>query len=310
MSGDRSEHKIGFFIVGGQKCGTTLALDLLRAHPHLFMPDRETTLFDREQPDLQSAIDQFFLGVPAENQEHLIGIKRPTYLTDPTVAERIQKHNPDAKIIALIRNPWERARAAYFHMMARAQLPLLDFETGMTAIMDGGFGEKVPFSQNVLTMSFQARGLQRYVELFSPERVHAALFDDLKLGLNHVFQPIHSFLGVTVMDVSSFSDHKPQEVIYSIDRLKWLNQVAELRYALNDVGIATGPKTDQTPEDLNKIQMVEMTDYVRMEPKYGNAKPTPSPELWHRMYDLYKDDITLTEHLLKRDLSHWRKPPR
>ena len=34
----------------------------------------------------------------------IIGIKRPSYLTKPECAERIQKHLPDARIIAVLRN--------------------------------------------------------------------------------------------------------------------------------------------------------------------------------------------------------------
>ena len=309
MSGDTAKDKIDFVIVGGQKCGTTLALDMMRVHPDLFMPDGETTLFDRARDDLDRDIAQFFLGVPDEKRGKQVGIKRPTYLTNEEVPARIHHHNPHVKIIAMVRNPMERARAAYFHMIKSAQLPVLDFETGMNAILDGGFGPEVPLSQTVLTMSFQGRGLNRYVDLFGRSQVHACLFDDLKTDFDGLFTRMHLFLGVNPMDLSQWHDHRPQEVIYSIERLKWLSQAAPHRYHLNEFGIAVRRKTDHTPEDIHKIEMIEMTDHVRMEPKYGNAKPTPSPALWQRMYDLFKNDITVTEHLLQRDLSSWRQPP-
>ena len=117
---------IEFLVIGAQKAGTTTLWNLLRDHPQLWFPDAKeapffshTEVFERGWP---SYLERF--GVPAGDGV-LRGTITPHYMqgrhdaSTRTVAERIFGVLPEVRLIALLRDPVERARSQ--HAMATAR---------------------------------------------------------------------------------------------------------------------------------------------------------------------------------------------
>jgi hypothetical protein len=117
-----------FFIIGGQRCGTTSLRVYLSSHPGVYMPDREigffTRLYDRGIDWYQSLFDP----------NRLTGEKCPEYLRYPIAAKRISKHLPQAKFIVLLRNPVDRLWSHY-HWAVGMNRETKSFET---VISNGG----------------------------------------------------------------------------------------------------------------------------------------------------------------------------
>lgn len=104
--------KVGFFIVGAQKSGTT-ALDFyMRQHPEICMAARkEVHFFDIERHFTgdranYSVYHSFFEPGP---QHRILGETTPAYMYWLPATRRLWEYNPDAKLIAILRNPIERA---------------------------------------------------------------------------------------------------------------------------------------------------------------------------------------------------------
>src|SRR5947209_2405431 len=118
-----------FFIVGHAKSGTTALYEMLRSHPQIFMPDFKEPMFFARNPDLAPAaagaptpfaqtgrraetLEQYMqLFAPAASGQ-LVGEASTFHLFSPEAPARIAAAQPDARIIAILREP-----AAFLHSL-------------------------------------------------------------------------------------------------------------------------------------------------------------------------------------------------
>ncbi|MXY05643.1 MAG: sulfotransferase domain-containing protein [Gammaproteobacteria bacterium] len=118
--------KVGFMIVGAQKCGTSVLWEYLAEHPEVGMSSpKEVQLFSG--PDYSSEwspqeIDRryapWFRHCPGANVR---GEVTPIYLFFPEVAAELKRYNPDLKLIVLLRDAAERAISNYYMQRARGK---------------------------------------------------------------------------------------------------------------------------------------------------------------------------------------------
>jgi hypothetical protein len=108
------EKGFDFLVVGAQKSGTTAIHEYLCHHPGIAMPPgKEAPFFSNEE--------RFHRGFDAFRKEHFSearpdqvwGNVSPQYMTSEAIVDRIAKNVPQAKIIAILRDPVERARSHY-----------------------------------------------------------------------------------------------------------------------------------------------------------------------------------------------------
>ena len=104
-----------FVIIGTQKGGTSLLYRLLIRHP-LIEPaaTKELHFFDNNFSEGLSWYERYFpRSSYVEDRKTISGEATPSYLLDPLVPERMAKTIPDARLIALLRNPVDRAYSQY-----------------------------------------------------------------------------------------------------------------------------------------------------------------------------------------------------
>jgi Sulfotransferase family len=117
-----------FFVIGSSRGGTTSLRHHLRAHPDVYVPSvAEPRFFAFEGDELRytgpgdemlrdrvitepAAYQALFDGRTAESA---VGEVSPAYLCSQTAAARIKEAAPDAKIIAVLRHPVERAISSF-----------------------------------------------------------------------------------------------------------------------------------------------------------------------------------------------------
>src|SRR5262249_32263381 len=132
-----------FFLIGPARCGTDSLTYYLRQHPDIYMaPMKETNWFvsmgrpctycgpgDQEQLSrlwLPSA-DAYQKQFEAASSERAIGEASPWYIYFPEVAERIYKAVPDARIVAVLRQPVARAFSSFGLLRKTLREPEVDF---------------------------------------------------------------------------------------------------------------------------------------------------------------------------------------
>ena len=105
-----------FLIVGAQKAGTTALYSYLRRHPHVTGPAwKEVSYFDRHFARGEAWYRGNF---PLRRAGSVVGEASPSYLFHPEAAERVAMLLPDVRVIALLRDPIDRAYSHYQHEVA------------------------------------------------------------------------------------------------------------------------------------------------------------------------------------------------
>ena len=117
-----------FLIIGGQRCGTTTLFKALDQHPGVLGANlrKGVHYFDLHYDRPLSWYRSHFptqRRVQALNRANgyapALGESSPYYLWHPLAVERIAKDLPDIRLIALLRDPVERAYSAHAHERAR-----------------------------------------------------------------------------------------------------------------------------------------------------------------------------------------------
>jgi hypothetical protein len=116
-------------IVGAQRCGTTTLFKALSQHPAFVGPTMRKGVhyFDLHAEEPLSWYQGQFptrarietLSRDLGSSQIVIGESSPYYLWHPLAAERIAAALPDVKLVALLRDPVERAYSAHAHELAR-----------------------------------------------------------------------------------------------------------------------------------------------------------------------------------------------
>lgn len=182
-----------FIIVGAQKAGTTSLYDYLDQHANIRMskPLKEVQYFSY---DYHKGINWYRSNFPIKPllrpEKTLIGEASPYYLFHPHSANRIHASLPNAKIIAVLRDPTERAISHYFHELrhnteTKEIFEALKLEESRIApelkrmLNDENYESKI--HQN---LSYKSRGLyltqlKKYFDLFDSKNILVINSNDL-----------------------------------------------------------------------------------------------------------------------------------
>ncbi len=109
------------FVVGAQKAGTTSLHALLSEHPAMRAPlVKEVHYFDLAADRPARWYEAHFPTGPGGGDGGALAFDTtPYYLFHPQVASRIARYDPDARIVALLRDPVQRAWSHYWHEWRR-----------------------------------------------------------------------------------------------------------------------------------------------------------------------------------------------
>jgi hypothetical protein len=133
-----------FLIIGTQKGGTTFLYGILRRHPHFQAAvKKEIHFFDT--PKFNKGVDWYRTQFPPPQYENgqkvITGESSPYYMFHPHTARRAAEVVPQARLIALLRDPVERAYSDYQHKV-RQETETLSFEEAIEAEEERLRGEK------------------------------------------------------------------------------------------------------------------------------------------------------------------------
>lgn len=173
-----------FMIIGAAKSGTRWLADGLSRNPACFLADTEvhyfSTYFGRETPEWYAA--HFAAARPGQ----LRGERSNSYMSNPLAAARIHDAAPDARLVAILRNPIERAYSGYCMRLDRAKV---------TRDIAAHLDPANPLSREILENGLYHRQLSRFLALYPREQLHVALYDDIKARPADLLGEISAFLG-------------------------------------------------------------------------------------------------------------------
>ena len=195
-----------FYIVGAPKAGTTAMYEYLRAHPDLYLPERKELRFfgrDLEIRDRQALTTEQYLSHFAEARaDDLIGTAYVWYLFSREAAGEIAQFSPDARIIAMLRNPLDMLPALHGEHLANGNEDIGDFAAALEAEADRRAGRRLPAHAHLpqglwySEVPRYAEQLERYFAAFGRDRVLVVLFDDFVADTAGTYRDTLAFLGV------------------------------------------------------------------------------------------------------------------
>ena len=292
-----------FLIIGAQKSASTFIHICLAEHPEVFMPLNEITYF--EDPDFQQIkLEEFERQFSDASGEKTIGIRRPNYLAKAEVPARIKEMIPEAKLIAVLRNPVQRAVSAYFHYVNHGFIPPAPLEKSMTQLFDGEYKKSYPKSEEILEYGLYHKHLERYLSFFDRKRILVLFHEEITKDNLAQLQKTYRFLGIDDSYVPRQLNDRPQAVVYSIPRLKILRLRNERLYDYNSDRTRLYIR-EQSRLDKAVCLTIDRLDRFVLSRVFGNEKPALSEELSRRLHEFYEEDVSRLEELLGVKLERW-----
>jgi hypothetical protein len=297
--------KPNFFIVGAPKCGTTALYEYLRPHPNIFMSEvKEPHYFAKDlgtYPFVKT-MDDYTRLFAESTEEHLrVGEASVYYLRSSVAIPNIHAFNPDARIIAMFRNPIEMVHSLHSQLLYWSEEIESDFETAWRLQERRARGlDLPPASGGSFLLQYSEVGqfgtqVERLLSTFPREQVKLILYDDFAASPRRVYDDVIAFLGIPHDGRTEFpriNDNKRA-------RVAWLRNFIRkpppaLRRAYRTLKATVGAPG----MDAIKAEIVERnTVKERRHPL--------SPSFRAELVEAFRGEVTLLSRLMGRDLSHW-----
>jgi hypothetical protein len=297
-----------FLIIGAAKSGTTAIWHYLKRHPQIYMSPRKHTRFfayEVETPPFRgpgptnptlpyavAEIEAYHALFDDVTDEVAVGEASHSYLYRPEAPEHIRRYASDMKLIAILRNPAERAYSHHGQMVRNGRERITDFALALekeeARIRDNWWPEF-----HYVKVGLYHAQLRRYFDLFERDQIKVYLYEDLKHDPLGMLQDIFRFLGTDDAFVPNVT----------------------IRY--NAAGFPRNNALHRALQELRRIrpgaeQLLPNKHYqslLRIGGALHNlnlAAKRLSPGVRRRVIDTYfREDILELESLIQRDLSAW-----
>ncbi|MGH2784710.1 MAG: sulfotransferase domain-containing protein [Actinomycetota bacterium] len=179
-----------FLIIGAPKAGTTTLAAYLDAHPDVFVArEKEVHYFDT---NFSRGLDWYRSRFIGAMSERAVGEASPTYMYATQRLERIAATLPKARLIAVLRDPVDRAYSHYWWQHAIGESR--SFEDAVRAEMRGEWHEGRP--KRYLDGGRYRRYLEDVGRYFPRDALHVVTLEDLRREPAQTFSEVCRFLGV------------------------------------------------------------------------------------------------------------------
>jgi hypothetical protein len=315
-------------VIGAPRSGTTSLFEYLNAHPQVFMspvkepeffsaacldgirqttPDRGAGSLEEEaaqSPALHAELARYLALFDRAGDERVRGEASTGYLAHPTAAARLQRHVPDAKLIAVLRDPADRAHSHMVHsrriFAEQGQVPLT-IEAGRplteelrdvvdAALRDGSRAPARTVAEVWLRTGFYFEHLSRFRSLFPEGQLQVILFDDLARDPQAVMADVFRFLGV--------------DEAFKLPTTAAFN-VSVVPRNVNVFGFFTTRNSFMRSARMMAPASVRAMAMRARNRVLATEKPTLDADLRRKLVAVYRADILQLQDLLRRDLSSW-----
>jgi sulfotransferase family protein len=181
---------LDFVVIGVHKSGTTALFQYLRHHPQVYIPpEKEVGFFSNEDwfsRGWEPFVQEFFARAP---KDVLWGKVTPQYMAYSHVPERLFRKMPNVKLIALLRNPVDRA-FSHYRMAVRIGGEKRAFDEVISSQL-----EKPDFI-SMLTLGEYGRILRLFLRYFPPEQLLVLFTEELEKHPQVVLDSILTHIGL------------------------------------------------------------------------------------------------------------------
>lgn len=272
-----------FLVIGAQRSGTTTLYNHFLQHPDIYVNPQEKELkfllkMHRENLPFET-YQEYFTGW---NGEKAVGDVSPPYLYFEYVPELIAKFLPDAKLIATLRNPIDRAYSSYCYAL-RTGREQHTFETAIERKHKG------PHLNDYIGKGMYSIQLERYFKRFDRSQMLILLFEDLTNSEETTMKSIYAFLEVDTdvpLKLNDKGENKQNSAQYP--RYPYLHRAWAV--------------SRKVPLVKNVVKSI---DPRQIPLPLQDTYPPIRPETRERLREIYRADTEKLSNLLNRDVSYW-----
>lgn len=233
-------------------------------------------------------------------QYQRIGEASTWYLYSKEAVNNILKYNPNAKIIAMLRNPAKMAESLYQQFLYGQEEDAKTFQEAW-ALQDRRLrGECIPKKiHEPARLQYRqvcslGRQLERLIDQVPAEQLKIILFDDFKANTKKVYDEVLDFLNLDNDGRSDFPVLNRRKT----HRIKYIGKLAT-----SNTTIDPFVKKFKSFFGIKKIGFTEYLTFLNTK----EAKKLPLDDLFeNHLKETFVEEILLIEKLLGIDLSHWR----
>jgi hypothetical protein len=267
-----------FLIIGAVRSGSSALTTYLRQHPQVFMSERkELEFFDVYFDRGLEWYGQWFKGA---GDSSAIGEASPSYMYDELAPRRIADVLPEARLIAILRNPVDRAYSHYWRVRSRGREPLsfteaIEAEPARLASVDVSIRRRVSY----LDRGRYFDQLIRVSDHVPRDRVEVLIFEELLANPERVYGGLCEFLGID-------DAFRPSNLGRPVGRHKTYRSSGLLR--------------------LNRRVPVRVERAIRRWNEKLSPYPAMDASLRRELLARFEPETAALEAWLGRDLSVWR----
>ncbi|NJK80070.1 MAG: sulfotransferase domain-containing protein [Chloroflexaceae bacterium] len=292
--------KPDFFIVGAPKSGTSSLCVYLDQHPSICMAtDKEPDFFgsDLQGKRRATTLEDYLKLFPC-SPDLLWGEGSTWYLFSKCAAREIYQHNPQAKIIIMLRNPIDFVYALHSQVVYVADEDITDFEQALHAEPDRKQGRRIPAGctqPESLLYTEAARfteQVKQYFDVFGREAVLVIIYDDFKRDTAGVYRQTLQFLQVDPTFQANLQIVNPNKKIRShLLNTLWRRPPRLVQNVLRSL----------LPFALRRLIRRRVRS-LNMQHEPRNPMP---PHVYRRLQQHFAPEVEHLSTLLGRDLRSW-----
>lgn len=290
------------FLVGAPRAGTTALYNLIRQHRAIYMTGAKEPgffavggdLFDLESRHERNTdyhlatVDDYQRLFRHVRGETILGDATPAYLHDKRVPHRIAHYAPDARVLAILRNPARRSYSAYM-MGVRDGFESRSFAAAVEV------GLHLRPEPPLLACSRYADAIELYQTICGPERVKVLLTEELEERPQDTLADLFEWLGVGSQRIEPRPNAaNPSGYVRHPGLVRLLNRALDHR-RMRTIHLA-GPRGLGTwLEGCRDAALNRLIAPRRLSEEIARSLNQ----------ELFAADIERTGRLTGRDLSHW-----
>jgi len=275
---------LDFLVIGAQKAATSWLYRCLKEHPNIALPVQKYEVEYLGGNLSQIYGNDWYAGLIPSRQGAIRGDVSVEYLFDARSPKAVQEYAPEVKLIAVLREPIDRAISAYAwsrrSLTASTQFPATAEET-FRIILDREYTGSPRIAAQLaelVTRGFYDTLLARWLDVFAANTFLILTYDEIRNDPMQVLEKLYNFIGAPPNFTPESLNSQPKRTNYTI------------------------PESAQTKR--NKLTRLAVRAYEKLKTTY-TASDTHSTfrisdQTRERLATMFADSVQSTDVLLRQ----------
>jgi Sulfotransferase family len=304
-----------FFIVGSPKTGTTALYEMLREHPQIYMPELKEPHFladdlkprakfagERKEALLPQTLERYLALFDDAAPDQRVGEASTFYLWSRTAADSIADLQPQARVVAILRDPASFLYSLHLLFMRWGVEEESDLRKAISLESSRREGKNIPprshrpqllqYSDHVCYVD----QLRRYHARLPPDQILVLIYEDFRRDNEATVRSVLRFLD---------ADDQPLIRVVNTNVTTRTQRSPRARYFLESVVKGRSPIARSTRKTLRRItpQRMRRSSLQAFRDHVVNAAaPPPEESVMNELRERFKPEVVAASEYLGRDL--------